>query len=423
MRPFILVWLALLLAAPPLRAATNPNAIAVIIGNKAYTGRDVPEVKYADRDAQAMKRYVIDVLGYDEKNIIYLENAGLSRMLALFGTADVAGQVSRWVRRDGTSDLFVYYSGHGVPGLNDGQSYLLPVDGDPAAGEINGYPLRQLYANLQKTSARNIVVLLDACFAGQSGNGASLIHNASLLVRPADPAPKQVIPRLTVLAASAANEVANWDDADKHGLFTEYFLRAVYGAANTTQGNGTTETRITVAGVHRYLDNEMTYYAGRELGRDQDASVSGDDSLVLAAFAPGHRPVRPNLDPPPPPAVSVIAPAPAPQAPPPSIPAPPSPAATLKDCPNCPQMVLIPAGSFQMGVPEAEGAREGTGDSDARPVHPVRIGQPFYLGKYHVTRGEYAAFARVTGRNVEQPSFAQTDDHPVVNVSWDDAQA
>ncbi len=364
-----------------------------------------------------MKRYVIDVLGYDEKNIIYLENAGLSRMLSLFGTADVAGQVSRWVRRDGTSDLFVYYSGHGVPGLNDGQSYLLPVDGDPAAGEINGYPLRLLYANLQKTAARNIVVLLDACFAGQSGNGASLIHNASLLVRPADPAPKQVIPRLTVLAASAANEVANWDDADKHGLFTEYFLRAVYGAATPAPGGSAAETKITVAAVHRYLDNEMSYFAGRELGRDQDASVSGDDGLVLAAFAPGIRPVRPDVAPPPAPAVPVVAPAPPP--------AQPAPASSLKDCANCPRMVLIPAGSFQMGVPEAESRRENTmdDDKDARPVHPVRIGQPFYLGKYHVTRGEYAAFARATGRNVEQPSFAQTDDHPVVNVSWDDAQA
>jgi formylglycine-generating enzyme required for sulfatase activity len=424
MRSLILICLALLLAAPCARAATNPNAIAVIIGNKAYTGRDVPEVKYADRDAQAMKRYVIDVLGYDPENIIYVENAGLSRMFDLFGTSDQAGTIARWLRRDGSSDLFVYYSGHGVPGLSDGQSYLLPVDGNPEAGERNGYPLRLLYANLQKTRARNIVVLLDACFAGQSGNGASLIHNASLLVRPADPAPKQLIPRLTVLAASGANEVANWDDADRHGLFTEYFLRAVYGAADAAAGDAA-EKRITVAAVHRYLDNQMTYFAGRRLGRDQNASVSGDDSLVLATFASSMRPVRPDVAPSPSPAVPVMAPipAPAPQSPSPPIPAPPLAAATLKECANCPQMVLVPAGSFEMGVPEAEPERESSDDDDARPVHTVRIGQPFYLGKYHVTRGEYAAFAKATGRKVVQPGFDQTDDHPVVDVSWEDAQA
>jgi len=98
-------------------------------------------------------------------------------------------------------------------------------------------------------------------------------------------------------------------------------------------------------------------------------------------------------------------------------------ASVVRDCPGCPELVRIPAGSFEMGVPEAESQREGTGDFVARPVHTVRIGQAFYLGKYHVTRGQYAAFARATGRDVEKPSFDQTDDHPVVKVNWNDAQA
>jgi formylglycine-generating enzyme required for sulfatase activity len=97
--------------------------------------------------------------------------------------------------------------------------------------------------------------------------------------------------------------------------------------------------------------------------------------------------------------------------------------ASLKGCTNCPEMVLIPAGIFQMGVPEAESEREGVSDDNARPVHTVRIGHPFYLGKYHVTRREYAAFAKATGREIVPPPFAQTDDHPVVDVSWEDAQA
>jgi formylglycine-generating enzyme required for sulfatase activity len=107
----------------------------------------------------------------------------------------------------------------------------------------------------------------------------------------------------------------------------------------------------------------------------------------------------------------------------PNGPAPTSPAASLKECNDCPEMVLIPAGSFQMGVPLAESKREREDDADARPVHPVRIGQPFYLGKYHVTRGQYAAFAKATGRPIEAPDFDQTDDHPAVNVTWNDAQA
>jgi hypothetical protein len=94
--------------------------------------------------------------------------------------------------------------------------------------------------------------------------------------------------------------------------------------------------------------------------------------------------------------------------------------------PPGPEMVLIPAGTFMMGVPEAESKREGINDDDARPVHKVTVPRPFWLGKYPVTRGEYAVFANATGRGGEpwsKPGFPQDDRHPVVNVSHDDAVA
>ena len=105
-----------------------------------------------------------------------------------------------------------------------------------------------------------------------------------------------------------------------------------------------------------------------------------------------------------------------PPVPPPSVA---SAGSELRDCPDCPEIVLIPAGSFDMGTPASEAGRL----DDEGPVHRVSIGQSFYLGKYHVTRGQYGMFARATGRDVEAPDFPQTDDHPVVNVSWNDAVA
>jgi PQQ-dependent catabolism-associated CXXCW motif protein len=191
-----------------------------------------------------------------------------------------------------------------VPGLSDGQSYLLPVDAPPDAGETQGYPLKLLYANLEKSNAKTITIVLDACFAGQSGSGEALIPNASVMTRPSDPAPDAPSPRLTVITASAANQLANWDEGDAHGLFTEYFLRGVYGAADDARygaGNGT----VTVAALHNYLDDTMTLYAGRELHRDQSASVTGNTNEVLAAFEPGHFPIRPKETPPVQPAIAV----------------------------------------------------------------------------------------------------------------------
>jgi TPR repeat protein len=308
MRRFLVVALSLVAlavgTAQSRAEARNPYAVAVIIGNKTYLNQDAPEVKFADRDAQAIKRYVIDVLGYSEDNIIYYENATQSTLNTVFGTADdPRGQLAKWLWRGGKSDVLVYYSGHGVPGANE-QSYLMPVDGNPSAPSQTGYPLSLLYGNLQKSGARSITVLLDACFSGNSAGGP-LATNASVMTRPASPGPAQP-GGLVVLAAAQADQLANWDSKRRHGLFTEYFLEAVYGKADDAQYRGHGDGRITLAAVHEYLDEAMSHAAQREDGRDQDAYVSGEPATVLATLAPGHPPLR--LDD----AVPVAPPAPAP---------------------------------------------------------------------------------------------------------------
>src|SRR5438874_11943071 len=126
-----------------------------------------------------------------------------------------------------------------------------------------------------------------------------------------------------------------------------------------------------------------------------------------------------------------------------------APGAVLRDCPECPEMVVIPAGSFTMGssAEEKSWAASHGGSmyavADEAPQHPVSL-PSFALGKYDVTRGEYAAFVRETryppgdgcgrGRAIfkwekdpkltwEDHGHAQTDRDPVVCVSWQDAQA
>ena len=112
----------------------------------------------------------------------------------------------------------------------------------------------------------------------------------------------------------------------------------------------------------------------------------------------------------------------------------------FRDCPDCPEMVVIPAGDFWMGSD-----RDGDeADRNERPRHRVSVGR-FALGRYEVTRGEYEAFVSATGHpdgrrcatddgrgnwewrwrngaSWRDPRFPQGDDHPVVCVSWGDAQ-
>jgi len=109
-------------------------------------------------------------------------------------------------------------------------------------------------------------------------------------------------------------------------------------------------------------------------------------------------------------------------------------------------MKLIPAGEFLMGSP----ATDKDADGDEKPDHRVRIARPFYLGVHEVTRRQFRRFvddkryqteAVADGqggrgwnekvKKLEQnqrytwqsPGFDQTDEHPVVNVSWNDAVA
>ena len=111
---------------------------------------------------------------------------------------------------------------------------------------------------------------------------------------------------------------------------------------------------------------------------------------------------------------------------------------TFRDCPGCPEMVVVPEGRFEMGSPSGESGRY----DDEGPVHRVTIGYPIAVGVHEVTRGEFARFVSASGRSMgnacwewdgewrgrsgrhwRNPGFSQADDHPVVCVNWNDAKA
>jgi formylglycine-generating enzyme required for sulfatase activity len=107
-------------------------------------------------------------------------------------------------------------------------------------------------------------------------------------------------------------------------------------------------------------------------------------------------------------------------------------------------LVLIPPGEFDMGSPESEADR-----SSSETLHRVRITKPFYLGMYEVTVGQFRMFLEARGYKTEaerdgkggygmgsdgkwlqmpkytwrNAGFMLGEDHPVVNVSWNDAAA
>jgi hypothetical protein len=265
----------------PVSAAENRNGVAVVIGNKNYRG-EVPAVDFALNDADAMKRFVVERLGYRPGNVIDLRDASKGTIETVFGTEEThKGRLYNWVR-PGESDIVVYYSGHGMPSLSDQRSYLLPVDADPNFVEIGGYPLDLLYRNLERLQARSVTIYLDACFSGASHKGMLVEHLSAILIMPRRP---EVTAKLTILTAADGRQVASWDTRVQHGLFTHHLLRALNGAADKAEF-GNDDGRVTLGEVKNFLDGEMTYQARRRYNRQQTASVLGDPKRVLAVVRP-----------------------------------------------------------------------------------------------------------------------------------------
>ena len=106
----------------------------------------------------------------------------------------------------------------------------------------------------------------------------------------------------------------------------------------------------------------------------------------------------------------------------------------FRDCTVCPEMVVVPAGSFMMGP---------AGNKPGRVQRRVTIGTPFAIGRFQVTRAQFEAFVKATGHGVgnrcwtydkqgwkapkgltyRNPGFAQGPTHPAVCVNWHDAIA
>ena len=93
------------------------------------------------------------------------------------------------------------------------------------------------------------------------------------------------------------------------------------------------------------------------------------------------------------------------------------PGQVFRDCEDCPEMVVVPAGSFRMGCVSGQACSD-----HEFPVHEVRV-PSFALGRYEVLFEEYDRFVAATGRDSPDDGGWGRSGRPVINVSWEDATA
>jgi formylglycine-generating enzyme required for sulfatase activity len=366
------------------------NQVALIIGNANYPDASTP-LPTAIKDARALA----DELRRDNFDVDLKENVGKDAMQRAIDA--FTGKI-----RSGTVALF-YFSGFGIQVAR--QTYLIPVNAQVWSEDDtkrDGISLDAIVAEMQRKGARIKIVIIDA----SRRNPAERRFRPSAAGIAALEAPQNTL----VIYSAAPGTVIN-DGTGDNSLFVGELIKQMR-VPNLTAEEVFNHTRIAVS---RASNNEQIPWVASSLIEDFSF---GAPAKVAATPAPATtQPTRPPAPAPTPPA---------PQAPKPTTaepkPTPPSPARTeagnmpgdtFRDCPDCSELVVVPAGSFTMG----------SGAPYEGPLHKVTIAKPFAVGRFEVTFDEWDRCVADKGC-----SFKPDDrglgrgNRPVVNISWLDAK-
>jgi len=416
---------------------------ALVIGVSDYTG-GWPSLRGVREDIPAVKA-ALERQGFAVEVAMDPDRDGLDRAFRSF--------IARHGQKPDNRLLF-YYAGHGhtMKLAYGGQmGYLVPREApnpniDPSGFQGSALAMQTVETYALTIQSKHALFVFDACFAGA-------IFDAT-----------RAIPE--VIAEKTGRPVRQFitsGTADQQVPDTSIFRRQ-FEAALAGEGDLDRDGYVTGAELGQFLETQVTNYSRRaqtpRYGKLRDPLLDkGDFVFALpgaaaptsapAAAAPGAASVdalvwsgiqasanardfeifarsypnspfapfaRARLEELRAGQVAAVRPAPVPAAPSPVQPAVGvyprtfKPGDTFKDCPDCPEMVVVPAGAFDMGD------LDGSGQSHEKPVHRVTIPRPFAVGKYEVTQAEWVA---VMGSN---PSHLKGDRNPVEQVSWNDAK-
>ncbi len=254
------------------------NAIAIVIGVEKY--QNVAAAPYAANDADIMKRYFEQRLGIDKDRIFISKDQEVNGFFFTKAFDAEKGLLAKYVK-PGETDVFVFYSGHGMPNKNADQTYLFPVDGEKEFLETQGYPITKFYENLNKLNAKSVTVILDACFSGAS-RGTEQIKEQNLIaakgIKLKITKPWTAYSNFTVINSSSGEETSLGFDQSRTGLFTYYLAAGLKGEADKDK-NG----EITLGELKEYVQSNVITVS-RRISGTQTPEFYGDSTRVLVKY-------------------------------------------------------------------------------------------------------------------------------------------
>jgi formylglycine-generating enzyme required for sulfatase activity len=401
MRSLLFALLLVLAAAMPARAEPR---LALVIGNSNYGG-ELGKLPNPVNDAELMSA-TLRKLGFQVSKVTDADQRQMKRAIADFGTrlADAGPQAV---------GLF-YYAGHGLQ--IDGENYLIPVRArieKAADADLEAVTASSVLKQMQFANSAVNIVILDACRNNPLSRG---MRDASRGLARMD------APTGSIVAYSTAPGETAADGEGKDSPYTVALTQAML------------KPGIAIEETFRDARVQVLQQTGKRQVPWESSSLTG-----AFFFNPGEK--LPTIAAPLAPSVpsAPIAPAQPSALPASHGNAPVNPGQVSRDCSDCPEMVALPAGEFRMGSPANESGHTAAEGPQIDVTLPA-----FAIGKYPVTRGEFAAFVQASGYQPAQrcwtdlgggkfdfsdaadwrhPGFAQTDRDPVVCVSWQDAAA
>ena len=396
------------------RRAERPRRWAVLIGVDTYEDEQgIGSLKYCASDMKLLYSVLTGPNGgFAPENVLLMTDAA-TEVLHRPTYTNLVSMIPRWIEdAEPQDDVLIAFSGHGI--TRDGKCYLLPRDAKRSAPRLTSVSVPQIREWLESCRAGRKVLVLDACHAGAGKESSTMGREwAEELERGEG---------FLRLASCNTHQKSNEDAHLGYGVFTYYLAEALKGA-----GDYDRDGRVGADEAFRYVSRAVQQWA-RSKGLRQDPLMSGRVAGGMFTLCYVPRAGGTEVRVPEPRPVHRPAPAPVTGKLPAGFMLPTSDTDQrgnpvvkrggssvdpktghpyeiwLKE----PRMefVLVPAGEFMMG--------SNDGASDEKPVHKVRIAQPFYVGKYEVTQAQYEA---VVGKN---PSNFKGAHSPVEQVSWVD---
>ena len=262
----------------PVFTQLNPNnvkehskrdAVAIIIGIQDY--KRLTRAEYANTDAQVFYDYAMRALGIPAANIKLLVDADAEQL-------EVYKALRNWLPakvNKGKTDVYVFYSGHGLP-AEDGKSlYMLPYGADKDFLDKTAISQQEINNMLKAAQAKSITLFLDSCYSGQSRTGETLLASARPITLKAQSS--AFPPEFTVITATAPEQMS-WSSPElKHGIFSYYLMKGMEGDADLNK-----DGVIIMQEMQNYLTENVVRQAQRN-GRTQLPQLQGDGTRVLVA--------------------------------------------------------------------------------------------------------------------------------------------